>query len=90
MKDAIIEFCDNLLTSRSQQTGFVAAGKKHTLENPDFEFWLNFFAKIMPHVDLLYARMQSRLIRSASAKAAINFNTSIKKYETKLVAPLLH
>ena len=32
MKDGIIECCDNSLTSRSQQTGFVAAGTKHILK----------------------------------------------------------
>ena len=85
MKDAIIECCNDLLTSRSQHTGFAAAGIKHTFENPDFELWLNFFAKIMPHVDLLYAQMQSRLMNSASANAAINnFNTSIQKIRDKI------
>ena len=85
MKDAIIECCNDLLTSRSQHTGCVAAGIKHTFENPDFELWLNFFAKIMPHVDLLYAQMLSRLINSASANAAINnFNTSIQKIRDEI------
>ena len=85
MKDAIIKCCDNLLTSRSQQTGFVADGIKHALENPYFEFWLNFFAKIMPRVDLLYAPMQSRLMNSAFANAAINnFNLSTKKIRDEI------
>ena len=45
----------------------------------------------MSHVDLLCAQEQSRLMKPASANAAINnFNTPIKKYEMKLVALLLH
>ena len=39
----------------------------------------------MPHVDLLYAQMQSRLMNSASANAAINnFNTSIQKIRDEI------
>ena len=89
MKGAIIKCCNNLLTSRSQLTGCVTAGIKHTLENPDFEFWLDFFAKITPHVDLLYAQMQSRLMNSVFANAPIiNFNTLIKKMRDEIGSPI--
>ena len=85
MREALIACCDNLSGSQSQHTGFVALGIKHTLESPDFEFWLNFFSKIMPHVDLLYGLMQSRSIDSAFANTAIaNFNTSIEKLRNEI------
>ena len=63
----------------------MALSIKHTLESPDFEFWLNFFSKIMPHVDLLYGLMQSRSTDSAFANTAIaNFNTSIEKIRNEI------
>ena len=91
MREALIACCDNLSDSQSQHTGFVALGIKHTLQSPDFEFWLNFFSKIMPHVDLLYGLMQSRSIDSAFANTAIaNFNHQSKNFEMRLATPVLH
>ena len=38
MREALIACCNNLSSSQSHHTGFVALGIKHTLESPDFEF----------------------------------------------------
>lgn len=37
-----------------------AYGLRRTLEDSEFIFWLTFFHKIMPHVDILYNQLQSR------------------------------
>ena len=53
-QDKIIKRCDELESSLSKEIFAGAVGIEQTLQQPDFQFWLQFFAKIMPHVDILY------------------------------------
>ena len=46
-----------LETSLSKETFAGAVGIKQTLQHPEFQFWLRFFAKIVPHVDILYGQL---------------------------------
>ncbi|XP_060778845.1 zinc finger MYM-type protein 1-like isoform X2 [Neoarius graeffei] len=43
------------------------------LENQDFKFFLQLFHQIMPHVDLLYARLQKKDIDSAHINVCIQY-----------------
>ena len=48
--------------------------------NTNFNFWLDFFAEIMPNIEILLGKMQSRSMNSAIADAAIGcFTTAIQK-----------
>lgn len=48
-----------------------ASGLKRTLKDNDFLFWLNFFVKIMPHVDILYNQVQKREIDTIYVKKSV-------------------
>ena len=48
-----------------------AGGYAKLLEDPDFNFFLQLFHHIMPHVDLLYAKLQKRKIDSVHIKGCI-------------------
>jgi len=80
MKDALIECCSILEGSKSRETGFAAAGIKRVLNDFEFEFWLQFFSKLMHHVDILFSQLQSRNIDSAKVNDFLKaFNCSIQK-----------
>ena len=65
--------------SSSKDTGSAAGGIKRLLRNPDFLFWLEFFSKIMPHVDILYNQIQARGIDSFKASKAVQaFKSSVQ------------
>ena len=84
MKPAIIQSCSDL-ESTSQQTGFVATGIKNTLQSPSFEYWLNLFAKIMPHVEILFNQMQSRQINSVFAQSCVDaFKSQIQSVRNNI------
>lgn len=56
-----------------------ATGLKRHLEDEHFLFWLNFFHKIMPHVDILFKQLQMRDIDVISVKNCIlSFNNNIQ------------
>ena len=49
------------------------------LNDPEFIFWLNFFNKIMPHVNILYKQFQKRTFDAVWAKKCLNsFDTQIQ------------
>ncbi|XP_042226471.1 zinc finger MYM-type protein 1-like [Homarus americanus] len=80
MKDALIECCSTLEASNSRETGSAAAGIKRIVNDPEFEFWLEFFSKVMPHVDIMFSQLQSRNIDAAKANASLKvFNSAIQK-----------
>ena len=80
MKEKIIECCSTLEVSNSMETGYAAAGIKRTLNDPEFEFWLEFFSKVMPHVDIMFSQLQARNIDAAKANANLKvFNSTIQK-----------
>lgn len=79
MKDLIIECCSKLESSNSKVTGLAAAGLKRILKDPEFNFWLVFFSKVMPHVDILYSQLQSRNIDAVKANNALNaFSSAVQ------------
>ncbi|XP_071525918.1 zinc finger MYM-type protein 1-like isoform X1 [Panulirus ornatus] len=73
MKDAFIECCSTLETCKSKDAGFAAACIKRTLNDPEFEFWLDFFSKLMPHIDNLVSQIQSAYVDAN--KVAVSLNT---------------
>ena len=58
LKDSLIECCSKLEESRSKTTGNAASGIKRMLNDSNFLFWLEFFNRVMPHVDILYSHLQ--------------------------------
>ena len=80
MKDELVESCSILEASSSRDTGYAAAGIKRIVSDPEFEFWLEFFSKSMPHVDILFLQFQSRNIDATKASASLKaFNSSVQK-----------
>ena len=93
MKTAIIECFEKLHISSLNKTSLLATGIKHNLESVSFNFWLDFFAKIIPKVEILFGQMQSRSMNSAFADAAIGcFTTAIHivGYMMKLGSAYVH
>ena len=72
-------FCD-LESSLSSKTVQEARGLRHNLEDEEFVFWLTFFQKIMPHVDILYNQLQARQIDAVRAQHAVHaFTSAVEK-----------
>ena len=72
-KDSVIEcFIDLEESSSSSKTVQEASGLRLYLENDEFLFWLSFFHRIMPHVDLLYGVLQARLTDAVKTKRAVS------------------
>lgn len=70
---------------KNSQTLHQAAGHKKILVSYGFNFWLSFFSKIMPLVDILFGQLQKREINSISAQRAIcNFEQSIQVIREKI------
>ena len=59
LRITIIECCTVLEDSFSESTESGASGIKRMLSDPSFLHWLIFFNKVMPHVDILFAQLQS-------------------------------
>lgn len=56
-----------------------ASGLRRALEDPEFLFWLTFFHKLLPHVDILYNQIQSRNKDSIQLQSDIqNFEICVK------------
>lgn len=55
-----------------------ASGHLRTLKDQEFLYWLAFFHRIMPHVDILYDQLQSRNADSTTVHVAVdNFYKAI-------------
>ncbi|XP_040177751.1 zinc finger MYM-type protein 1-like [Rana temporaria] len=62
-----------------------AGGFAMLLEDQDFKFFLQFFHDIMPHVDLLYVKLQKKNIDSTHIKGGIQqFQQDIQKIRSSL------
>jgi len=46
------------------------------LNNSDFNFWLTFFSKVMPFVEIMFSQLQSRSVDACKAKSALKIFTS--------------
>ena len=79
-KDKLIECCTKLEASTHNDTVQKATGIKRMLNDPEFIFWLTFFNKIMPHVDILYQQLQQRNLDAFKAKSALeNFQKHLQE-----------
>lgn len=74
MKEQLIVHCSFLETSRMTDTGFEAAMIKRILSDSQFEFWMEFFSKLMPHVDVMFPQLN---IDAAKTDAAVEAFTSM-------------
>ena len=72
-KEALLN-CMKKLETSSQSTTTVqeARGLRFNLMDEDFLFWLEFFHRVMPHLEILYMQIQSRQIDSIKAKKAVD------------------
>lgn len=78
-KDGILETMEKLLNeSRNVSTTNQSSGYVKILKSKTFLSWLNLFYKIMPHVDLLFGKFQTRQIDAVVAKKCL------LSFETKL------
>jgi len=57
--------------SYSKNTVHEAQALRRNLEDCEFLFWLQFFHKIMPHIDILYSQIQCRQIDTIKIKKDI-------------------
>ncbi|XP_069683566.1 zinc finger MYM-type protein 1-like [Periplaneta americana] len=58
----------------------LASGHIKTLESKNFTFWLSFFHKVMPHVDILFGQLQKRNVEPWQARKCIS------AFEEKVIA----
>ena len=66
----------------------MATSIQNILKNPLVEYWLNLFAKIMPHVEILFDQMQSRQINALFAGNCVkNFEIQINKIRKLMTSP---
>lgn len=88
-KDDILECFENVQTGvpkiYNSETVTLAAGFVNWLENSTFLFWLNFYSKIMPHVDILFNQLQVLQTDAVRIHAAIDdFEKAIIEIRNKL------
>ena len=80
LQNILVDCCTVLEDSSSESTGNGASGIKRMLNDTDILFWLDFFNKVMPHVDILYGQLQSVATNAAKAKTDLAaFTASIQK-----------
>jgi hypothetical protein len=60
-----------LQKSKNIQTIQAASGLLRMLNDKHFLFWLSFFQRSMPNIDLLYDQLQSRNANSSTAQSAL-------------------
>lgn len=87
-KEDIIQCMNEILENdsiMSDSTICQALGQKKVLSSHNFNYWLKFFSKIMPLVDILYGQLQKREIEPSSAHKAISsFEDNIKKIRDQI------
>lgn len=86
-REELIECMNEIQTGREikQSTTISQAnGLKHILCEEGFVFWLQFFYRIMPHVDILYNQLQKRLTDPVQVKSNLqmfeNHVTKTREY----------
>ena len=66
-------------------TGNAAAGIKRMLTDQKFLFWLESFSKLITHVEILFAQLQSRGASSISVKHALSaFESTLQRVRKKI------
>lgn len=86
-KDELICCLEQIIDEEKDENNInQATGLKRYLEDDLFLYWLNFFHKIMPHVDILFNQLQMRDIDVISVKKYImSFNTNIQKVRSTVL-----
>lgn len=66
--------CFERIEENSHQTNTInqAQGLKLKMEQSNFNFWMEFFYKVMPHVNILYDSLQSRNVTPDLAKKCVD------------------
>lgn len=84
----IIEAMQKIINeSKSPTTINQASGHIKILNSKNFISWLNLFYKIMPHVDILFAKFQSKEIDPVSGnKNIVSFETQIAEIRNSFTA----
>ena len=67
LRDILVDCCTVLEDSPSESNGNGASGIKRMLNDFTFLFWLEFFNKVMPHVDILFGQLQSTTMNAVKA-----------------------
>ncbi|XP_063818962.1 zinc finger MYM-type protein 1-like isoform X2 [Pseudophryne corroboree] len=72
-KDALLECFQTLEKSETSSNTTIneASALIHVLGDPEFNFWLNFFHTVTPHVDILHKQMQNRRINVHTARRQV-------------------
>ena len=79
-KESLKECLLELEKMPNNKTCHGAAGLRRYLEDEEFLYWLTFFSKIMPHVDILYNQLQARSIDPIKARNAVtHFTAAVKQ-----------
>jgi hypothetical protein len=79
-QDSLVECFSELKKSLCNKTVQEPRGLRHNLEYVEFVFWLRFFHRLMPHVDLLYNQIQARKVDAVKVKNAFTeFISAIDK-----------
>ena len=79
-KESLKECLLELKQLPGNRTCHGAVGLRRYLEDAEFLYWLTFFSKLMPHVDILYNQLQSRFIDPVKARNAVShFIDAVKK-----------
>ncbi|XP_077293770.1 zinc finger MYM-type protein 1-like [Arctopsyche grandis] len=76
-KQVLIQCFESLQVNRNTATVQGAARLLCTLNDDNFNFWLDFFHEIMPHIDVLYCRLQDRNSNSSVIREAVKVFSNI-------------
>ncbi|XP_068233700.1 zinc finger MYM-type protein 1-like [Palaemon carinicauda] len=74
LKDVMVESCQVLGTSMSPEAGCGASNIRRTLSDPRFLYWLDFFCKVMPHINLQFSLLSKTMDRK-------RFKTSFDSFQ---------
>ncbi|XP_031425812.1 zinc finger MYM-type protein 1-like [Clupea harengus] len=88
-RDDLMECFERIRASGGfdDKTSQEAGGHIRLLEDPDFNFFLQLFHRIMPHVDILYAKLQERNIDSVHINRCLQqFQEEIQKIRDSIHA----
>ena len=88
-KEEIYECLENIVDDNTNDYKAInkAIGLQNLIKNDDFNYWLDFFNKIMPHVDILYNELQHRSIDCIKARKYVDeFKSSVDKVRNSIPA----
>lgn len=75
----VMQTIENNENIKSSSTIEKAGSYKQRLQDKDFVFWLTFFNKIMPHVDIIFNQLQKKIAEPIKVKQDIqNFEIIIQ------------